>query len=108
MMLVTTSSSTRLIPITSSSVSRSAAPKRSAISPSRTISARSLPRIVQMLDIEAPQHGGRRFVEQIGAPDVLEPVEEVVGAQPLFFGAAEVVQHGAAMHHHEAVAQMRG
>ena len=36
---------------------------------------------------------GGGFVELLGAPDVLEPVEQVVGAQPLFLGAAEVVEH---------------
>src|SRR4029450_3211103 len=98
MTLVTTSSSTRLIAMTSSSDSRSSAPNRSARSPSRRISDRSLTSTAETLDIQPAQHGSGRLVEQIGAPHVLEPVEQVVGPQALLFRAAEVVQHRSAAH----------
>src|SRR5262245_53681057 len=101
MTLVTTSSRTRLIDMTSSSGSPSAAPKRSASAPSRAISDRSLTKTSEMLDIEPAQHRRRRLVEQVGAPDVLETLVEIVGAQPLLFRTFEIVQHGAAVHHDE-------
>ena len=43
------------------------------------------------LHIQPAQHVGRGLVELIGAADVLEPVQQIVGAQPLLLGAAEVV-----------------
>src|SRR5262245_32384339 len=105
MIFVRISSSTRLIAMTSSSGSLCSAAKRSATSPRRTISSRRLRKRSEILDIEPAQHAGRRLVEQIGAPDVLEPLQEIVGAEALLLGAAEVVQHGAPVHHHQAVAE---
>src|SRR4051794_14251037 len=105
---VTTSSSTRLIAITSSSDSRCSAPNRSASAPSRWISVRWFARRMVTLDIEPAQHGGRRFVEQVGAAHVLEAAEQVVGAQALLLGAAEIVEHRAAVHHDEPIAEMGG
>ena len=51
------------------------------------------------------QHLRRGFVELLGAADLLESVQQVVGAQALLFGAREVVDHLAAVHHHDPVAE---
>src|SRR5258708_29729868 len=93
MMFATTSSSTRLIIITSSSDRCCSVPNLSASRASRSISARWLTKTAETLDIEPAQHGGRGLVEQLGAPDVLEPAQEIAGAQPLLFGATEIVEH---------------
>src|SRR3954451_10097973 len=108
MILATISSRTRLRAITSSSASRSAAPNCSANSATRRISPRSFRNTAEALDIEPAEHRRGRLVEQVGATHVLEPVEQVVRTQALRFGAAEIVQHGAAVHHDQAIAEMRG
>src|SRR5437868_3340892 len=60
------------------------------------------------LDIEFIEHRGDRFVQLLAPPNLLETVEKVLRAEPLFFRAANVVQHAAAMHHHDAVAESNG
>src|SRR5260221_12257036 len=102
MMFATTSSSTRLIIITSSSDRCCSVPNLSASRASRSISARWLTKTAETLDIEPAQHGGRGLVEQLGAPDVLEPAQEIAGAQPLLLRATEILQHRAPGHHDEA------
>src|SRR5262245_62941946 len=108
MMFDTSSSSTRFTDITFSSERPASAPKRSATSPIRLISLRWLTKVTVTLDIQPAQHAGRRLVEQVGAADVFEPLEQIVGAQALLLGAAEVVEHRPPVHHDEPVAEVRG
>src|SRR5437899_5349075 len=60
------------------------------------------------LDIGALQHFGGGFVEQLGAAQLFEALEELGGADALLFLAANVVDDLAAVHHDEAVAERGG
>src|SRR4051812_709467 len=90
-----------------SSAKRSTRSPRRAISRSWLVTTTVSTRARESLDIEALQHLGRRFVQLLGSANVLEAVQKVVRPQALFLGAAEIVNHLPAMHHHEPVAEMR-
>ena len=50
----------------------------------------------------AAEHLGGRFIELLAAPDLFEAAQQIVGAQPLLLGAAEVVDDAGLVHHHDA------
>src|SRR5262245_54268391 len=107
MTLMTTSSRMRLMSRISSSPRRWRWPNAATNSLSFLTSFRSLTRTSETLDIETAQHIGGGFVELFGAPHVLETVQQIVGAQALPVGAAEIVDDAAAVHHDQPIAQIR-
>src|SRR5258708_670623 len=73
-----------------------------------TISTTPSQRRLRISDIHALQHFGGGFVEQLAAAKLFETLQQLGGAHALLLGTADVVDHFAAMHHDQAVAQDGG
>src|SRR5207247_9909069 len=60
------------------------------------------------LDVVALQHFGDGGVELLAAADFVEAFQQILGSHPRALGALQIVKHLAAMHHHDAVAEVDG
>src|SRR3989442_14960496 len=60
------------------------------------------------LDVVALQHFGDGGVELLAAADVVEAFQQILGSLPRAVGALQIVEDLAAMHHHDAVAEVDG
>src|SRR5262245_60580137 len=59
-------------------------------------------------DVALLEHRGGGLVEQLATANLLKAIQQIIGLQALFVGAAQVVDGPAAVHHQQPVAQVCG